>query len=483
MIKTERFFKLGLFAHAFAILLFTAGRVAFEGIELEVAGNEDLLNLVSVITAFVLLISISYNLTWPFRVEEALLIIVLWSLIGNFATRKLLDCPLPDEEEGEGIEEGHHHHDPHSHHAMAMDGPTDNNRTAIDTVPSPPAYALEEEEEATSFLASMWHDRSGCHETWGMFGIYFSILCLFGLLFSLLCDVNNRVIAFLFRVMAVLIALLVFVVPIRCNRFRVIPTQILIFKLTLYMLVWNANKYLRITEHMLEHTYRTATELVQPIYRRFKSTPPPMSRNGVEGVGGGSPSSPSQNRQAHRGAAREPVHARPRHKRKKKKHHSSYSSSSSSSMEASDSDGEDDRHTRSYLDTEEEDETHAIFEGVSKLERSLGRVETASPYEARQFKNYLRVSKINSRSKGYGFLSWKNRRYGKNIICLIDIARTIPILAICPIALSIAVLVLFWLVYCTRANVDELQATNRYLNEMHSLRQSQCAATNAKQKH
>ena len=40
-------------------------------------------NIITIVTIIILAISSSMGLTWPMRVEETLIIILIWSLLGN----------------------------------------------------------------------------------------------------------------------------------------------------------------------------------------------------------------------------------------------------------------------------------------------------------------------------------------------------------------------------------------------------------------
>jgi len=87
----------------------------------------------------------------------------------------------------------------------------------------------------------------------------------------------------------------------------------------------------------------------------------------------------------------------------------------------------------------------------------------------KQIHNFEKLSKTNRKYSSICFFSWKNRSYNERIIYLIDISRTLWILAICPIYLFTVIVILFWLGYYIRVNVTELSNTNRTVEMMDHL--------------
>ena len=439
-LRTQGYFTVGLVAHIAALLFVSLYSVLsdepkasyrFEAMHADF-DRDMILNYVAVFTIIILYISYALKLTWPMRIEEALIIILIWSLLGNLGVGYVhheVSCDEPLD---------HHHDDPlHPYGAAATAEDVENEGAAVvihttkdDAVPPQPM----------SVMAAI---RTPCG--WSFFNIYFSLLCIVCSLLAFLCDTNSYCFSFLCRAGAMILTILIFLVPIACNRFRLMTIDVLILKITLYNIVWNMNRFKGITENLIGENYAKGIQIIKPYIR------PSLS----------SSSKPRRNKRR--------------------------------TTEDDDDDDEDDEGVRDY-DYDYQDvqlaekspdtifrELTEIQAGLSKRKQKAARGGNPSPsnhdklltrkdqQKPQQITQFEQLSKTNKRYRSCCFSSWKYLSYKASIITLIDFSRTIWILAICPIYLFTVIVLLAWLAYYIQQNICELDATNKTLTTMRSL--------------
>jgi hypothetical protein len=177
-------------------------------------------NFFSILTIFLLYISLTLKFTWPVGIEQTLIIILLWMLIGNMFNSNVHCKP----------------HHPHHHE----------NETNI--------TLIEEHTTTTGGLCQHW------------FSIIYSLLCISTAVFSYLSDIKHYVMSFIFCAcsfisMTLIIFLYLYFIPMSCNHFQMDLT-ILILRITLYNTIWNMNRFMRFTETLLEDEYIACINLV-----------------------------------------------------------------------------------------------------------------------------------------------------------------------------------------------------------------------------
>lgn len=566
ILKTHSFFTLGLVAHIAALLfvslyavigeagpLLSSPQPAFNGHHpssfhnqrhpggphIDGGGNETVFSSISIVTIIILYISFTMELTWPMRVEETLIIILLWSLLGNLGANYFVDQSLGCDGIGDDAATFGAHatddtfqaetHQHQQHHPKET--PVD-----ADESPPPPPSAedidVDTDDEAiiivkphvTSPVAAQHVPGfARTHCSWNMFGVYFSLLCIFSSLLSLLCDVKNYYLSVVFKTLSIVITVLIFVVPFACNRFRLMSIEVLILKITLYNIVWNMNRFKRVTEDLIGDNYKKGVEIIQQyqtIYQRIETAvPSPISRPR------GPLSNSNNNRQMSPYRQQRPRTASPHHQRRDyafvvdgeqgeeldenrgRSRHPGYD-------EESDSDGRymsraEQKKRRLLHESLNTSNPSALFQLVDTINTNLEPVRrrishrshsagggdrrgephpSSSPPHLQQQQHHRKrlltadeqvapdqlfnFDALHRTSRRYGaswFFSWKNRYYGERIVYLFDIASTIWILAICPIFLFTVIIFLFWLAYYIRQNMHELEDTNKHIAVMNKL--------------
>lgn len=426
--KIHGLFVVGIFAHIVSILfiaLYTTlddlditSIVAhhIDGISIE---RDLLLHGVTILTLLLLYISFALRLTWPMRFEEAIAIIVIWSWFGNVFGN-------------------------HQHHNQSFDlfgySPCDDN--------APPHHVHSTINETVIIASDVvnHHPPIISHHPvcgWNLFNLYFSLLCLFSAVVSFLSDTRSYCVSFLLKTLSVLTTILIFFVPIACNRFRMISTPILILKITLYNIAWNMNRYMVETQGDIASDYNKGNLIMR----------------GYESI--------------YRGLVVDSFY---RHERL-----ASHGDEEDDEEEEDEGDEDD--------DTEEGDEEEDGVFSVSKrnafkifqtLEKtnttirkvSLHRHQRSSSSQLRneqvpvQINHFKELCKINRRYRPSCFFSWKNRSYDDR---LSDFARTIWILALCPLYLFTVILFLMVLWYYTRRGILELNAIRKTVTSMEKI--------------
>lgn len=461
-LKTHSFFTLGLVAHIIAILFVSLYSVmgdetnkAFRIDAMETEFDRDMtFTFISVFTLIMLFISYSLELTWPMRIEETLIIILVWSLLGNLSVG-YIHQEVPCDIHGEPVHE-HYHSD-----VMTVTTEHDENPP-----PPPPLYHESVENETIISVATVVvHKTTGAttpkynaastmiksHCGWSLFNIYFSILCVISPFVSFLCDTKNYYLSFIFRGISVTLTILIFLVPIACNRFKLMSVEVLILKITLYNIAWNMNRFKRITEGLIGDNYSKGITII----KSFITTHPVV---------------PTRNNLTSRRRLQQQQQQRQRQLRNKKKRRGDDSesedeSSSSSSEESDESESDDEMRGLTLRQTKS---PQIIFQQIDNISADIKKRNKKQERQQipQQINNFESLSKTNRKYRAGCLFSWKYRSYNNAIIYLIDISRTAWILAICPIYLFIVVLLLLWLAYYIRINIKELEATSNTISIM-----------------
>jgi hypothetical protein len=222
----------GLFAHiyiTFAVSLY------FEmGLHLELGiSRESLVTYFSLLSIVLLLLTMNTHLSWPLRVEEALLVIFAWILLGNLIARDCMCCAPPVE--------------------LPLLAPT----ASLAQAPS-----LGEVYAPLDPVVVILTPPAGL--SFGSVDLLYTLLCLvlLGLGFALDARSQPLVLAALCLVVALIVAALL--LPLSCNQFTFIDYNILLLKFTLFNIVWYYQRYLRLTERVLLDTYLRLMPTVAP---------------------------------------------------------------------------------------------------------------------------------------------------------------------------------------------------------------------------
>jgi len=159
--------------------------------------KETLINYFAFFSIILLLISLSLKLTWPIRIEQALLVLFIWILLRNLIPKECLCCVSPS--------------------------------TAIVALPQ----------------HCPWHD----------FNTFYSILCVIVMVSSFLMNARHRLFSLCFTVLAIVLMIFTSLLPVSCNQLSAANANAHLLKFTLYSIVWFVNRRMRLTEHVLSMQY------------------------------------------------------------------------------------------------------------------------------------------------------------------------------------------------------------------------------------
>lgn len=420
--KTHHFFTIGLFGHILSILFVGLYGILDESIadvthfHMESLGftlERDLIvHAITLLTLVLLYVSFALKLTWPLRIEEMLVIIVIWVWIGN----------VFDTGGGGGI---------------MCDSPTWWTTAAIPPQQQPNDTVVVIASDVVN--ANLHHLPQPHHHPilsqlpcgWSLFGVYFSLVCIGSSLLSFVANTRNYCLAFLFKTLTVLTTVVLFVVPLACNRFRLISTPVLILKLTLYNLAWNMNRFMVDTQCDIVGNYNKAGHIIEMI-----------GNNTV------------------------PSHHTPR--RRRVSHYDNEDDGDDSDTDEDDGDDEEDEIVH-YSDDSRPRRLVPInvFRALEKTNRkarhlapTTRRLTIEQKVHTEQLGYFSSLYKTSRKYRPSCFWSWRYRGHDDAVS---DLTRTVWILAICPLYLFVAVIFLFILAYYIRRNQLELNATEKTL--------------------
>lgn len=365
-----------------------------------------LVNYFSIIMIILLYISLSLKFTWPIRIEETLIIILLWMLISNtFNTQ----C-----------------------HCCTTATTTSASATSANAAPAAAAAATTTTNTVTltsnETITTATTPSSMCQ--WEWFSIVYSVICIVTAILSFLSDIKNRLIATMVRFSSFALMMFIIFIPVSCNQFRFVDINVLIIKITFYNIIWLMNRYMRFTENVLESEYKKCFDILKDYDITFT-------------------------------------------KKQKKK---------SASSNKRENGPELDLITASKEELMTLSPRH-LFETIQHIGCKLNQKDLVFKSDPSKlstlirFKNKKASNNFNASSQisliqkihtiamcyardlwGTRLISWKNNPiYNDLVNYLIDISRTIWILAICPVYLFIVIFFILWLLYYIRVNANELK--------------------------
>jgi hypothetical protein len=344
-----------------------------------------LMSYVSIISIILLYISLSLKFTWPVRIEETLIIILLWILISNTFNTHCHCCTT----------------------AVTSASNVDSNATNVTA--------------AATVVTTTTTDL--CQ--WEWFSIVYSVLCIVTAVLSFLSDIKNRYLAAIVRLSSFALMMFMIFIPVSCNQFKFMDMNVSILKITLYNILWNMNRYMRFTENVLESEYKKCFDTLQDYDITFT-------------------------------------------RKQKKKRSNDITSESPTTlinvpktqlMTLSPRDlFETIEHIGSKLNQKDlVFKSSPTSNSLAYYNSSKKRYHASSQISLIQ-KAYMIASRYSKDLWGTRLISWKNNPVYHDLVnYLIDITRTIWILAICPIYLFIVILFILWLLYYIRVNANELK--------------------------
>ena len=249
-----------------------------------------------------------------------------------------------------------------------------------------------------------------------LFNIIYSFICILLVLSSFLLDFKHYIVSFFFRFIGFLCLLLIIFLPSSCNRFQWIHPNELIIKITLYNIVWYYNSKKRNIEAALFSLYKLSTlgtehTLTDAGYKYSSSSSPLM-----------------------RGRRHHVVNEETR-----------------------------DVTNPSILFNRIQNIGHFIEEYIQPDLRIVKDqlLDEKKSLLQKQVNVFMDLNHLNQEyyHNTYLFyiLSWKNQSYTKQLLYIIDIARSVWILIICPFYLPLVLLELIWIAWYIRQNGIELK--------------------------
>ena len=159
--------------------------------------------------SIVLLVALRYqSLTAPIIIEDALIIIFFWLLLGNLL---LVDCQC-----------------------CATGDPNS--------------------------LSCFWQNNQ----------LFYSILCLVLMFLSFLFNSTNYYLSIIIKILGMILLLFLPVIPITCNQFLLQTLDINIIKLSLFIIMWLIYRRLRLTEIVISNEYMKSVAILKS-YSHYKS--------------------------------------------------------------------------------------------------------------------------------------------------------------------------------------------------------------------
>lgn len=411
IISGFHFLLLGVVAQIFIQLVMSVSSEA-RALGLE---PEALVQAVALITLVLLGVVLALRWTQPFGNEEPVIILMLWIVISTVPA-VCVCC---------------HHHDSHSH-SLALVAPTESAGSLalapgevvihMERTQAPTRDDDEDDNVFEEFWASATH---GCRQE--NFDLLFTLLAL-GLVVAAYCtELANYYATLFFRLVTVtllfLLVVLLVLAPSTCARFSLHDLLLQLTRATLYHALWWLTQYKRLAERALATDYSESLVTMAPLLR-----------------------------------ARE-THA----------------------------------HLRKLLVRDAGDTPAVLFDGVARLGEYLGQqplspagAHSSSPVTRREARPVAldeeaqralqarseaaaddaamqrATTKLVDISEGAdAVLSWRNRDYSKHQLRLIDLARTVWVLLVCPAFLWFSLLEFGLLFYCIHRARCELGATHR----------------------
>lgn len=246
-----------------------------------------------------------------------------------------------------------------------------------------------------------------------LFNMIYSFICLLLVLSAFFIDIRPYFISCLFRFIGLLCLLLIIILPSSCNRFQWIHPNELIIKITLYNIIWYYNSQRRNTENALFSIYKLTTLGMQ---------------HTIASAGYQLNVQQQQRR-----------HINQRKVKELPLNHPAILFDRIQQIS---------RYIEEYIEPDLRNESQdKMTENKLLLQK--------------QYNVFIDLVHLNQQyySNTYLFfiLSWKNQSYTKQLIYIIDIARTVWILIICPFYLPLVIIELIWTLWYIRQNVIELR--------------------------
>lgn len=379
--------------------------------------NTTLVNYFALISIFILLFSLYSKWTWPFKVEEVLIVFFIWVLLRNILPKDCACCnPPPPTAESMGI---------HIDGKAPTSTPT-KEETSTDVLVS----KIEEDKIKPPEDCSGWQNST----------ILYSVLCVLVMLSSFLMNARNNAISIAFTVTTIVLVIFTTLIPTSCNQLNVADFNTHLIKFTLYSIVWFLNRRMRLSERILSIHYLRS---IQILYT-YEDTHQKHLLCGVT------------------------------HKKRRKQFNYRGTLNRHCHDECDEIDYfinectlEEALIPRPLFDKLDLLCNSVIMQknpqGSSRLYRD--RVdEVKARHHASQIRNVQKIHHIHHEYNH--FFSWKHRLYDPEIQNIFDLSKTLWILNVCPLFLLFVLLEYFLLNYHIHWNIKELKCLIRHVKVM-----------------
>lgn len=175
-------------------------------------GQRDLLTYFSLFSLVLLVFSRYNEWSFPLIIEDALIILFAWVLLGNllYTSESVCFCCGGDSTGGS--------------------------------------------------VACFWQDNH----------ILFSFLCVGLLILSFLIDIRNYYLSIITKTFAILLLLFLPIMPVSCSQFRFIELDISILKIALFITIWFIYRYMRLIEVVITNEYLKSIAILES-YATYKT--------------------------------------------------------------------------------------------------------------------------------------------------------------------------------------------------------------------
>ena len=199
--------------------------------------KETVISYFAILSILLLLFSLYRKWTWPFKVEEMLIVIFIWILLRNVLPKDCACChppppkPVVSQQQQQLLL------------LATRDAPTlspQEPSVATMEVHPPPALPPEEDEDCDS-----WQNST----------LLYSILCVCVVVSSFLMNARDDIVSMGFTVTTIVLVTLTTLIPVSCNQLNQRDINTNLLKFTLYSIVWFLNKRMRLTERVLSMQY------------------------------------------------------------------------------------------------------------------------------------------------------------------------------------------------------------------------------------
>jgi hypothetical protein len=376
------------------------------------------INVVSLVSMVILAVLLTMQWTGPMLNEVPIIVIMIWILLSTQSTSYCICCT--------GTE-------PHPHHMVHSSGiggggdtePTNVDIPAVADIISVSDIGDDDDDDGPPNHhppTHQWNNLKNCNKE--AFYLFYSILSAVLLLASIFADVRNYYVSFFIRVVVLVLIftliILLVVSPSTCSQFSITDNSFIIIRITLYHVLWFMNHYKGLTERVLEMNYSNSLQIVASSGGGAATT---TKKKKVKVI---PPTTPL-------GTLSELDRIT-----------STIDVSSTSSKK-----GGRRRRDEPLLPKSDSDSDDSSDSGDDEGE------------EGRLIKHIKKLVKLNQFYGGAWF-SWKNRSYNRNILRIIDLARTIWVLSVSPLFLVVLVPIeAIWLLYHIRKNTSELLESNK----------------------